>query len=401
MKTPVHIEIAGEQVYVGQLFHQFARGKETSSFEYSAEYLNHPHAYKISPELELYSGPQPGYGALPAAFSDSAPDRWGRNLIAKAIREQEPLRRLTELDYLLGVSDETRIGAFTFDVTPSELVGSLAEIPPLVELPRLLAASRLPEEGELFAVKELLGAGSASLGGARPKAQVRQGDDLWIAKFPHKSDEWDVLAFEKLALTLAAAMGIAVPETKLLRIDGSSVLLSKRFDRRGNCRIGYQSFMTALLKRDGEPADYLEIAEELSLISTMPSRDLQELFRRIALSVAIRNTDDHLRNHGLIRSGSGWALSPVFDVNPTPISEGSLRATSIAGAVGTENEIAALVEHCGYFDLSRSQARQILLELSAALDSTAAMGEELDIPQASLRPFLEVFGDSQKLIAAI
>lgn len=399
MKVNVQIEIAGEQILAGNLFHQYARGKESSSFEYSAQYLNHPGAYKISPELDLYSGPQPALGPVPAAFTDSAPDRWGRNLIAKAIREIEPLRRITELDYLLGVSDATRIGALSFDGLGPRLTSEETTVPALIELPRLLAASRQHEAGDMLAVKELLGAGSASLGGARPKAQVRDGVHLWIAKFPHGSDQWDVMAFEKLALDLAKDFGISAPETKLVSIAGRSVLLSKRFDRSDARRIGYQSLMTALLRSDGEGADYLEIAEQITLNSERISFDLNELFRRIALNVAIRNTDDHLRNHGLLRSSVGWVLSPVFDLNPNPISETSLRATSVAGAIGPEAEVAALVEHCEYFDLSRSKAKEVLLELSSALGQTDHIAAQLGISKQHLAPFNEVFANSQDLLA--
>lgn len=403
MKVAVRVEIGGQEIAVGNLFHQFSRGRESASFEYAAEYLNHPGAYKISPELELYSGPQPGFGSLPAAFSDAAPDRWGRNLIAKAIRENNPLRRITELDYLLGVSDQSRIGALRFSGPDTEsdpqLSPDSSEIPPIIELPRLLAASRLEADDEMSAVKQLLGAGSASLGGARPKAQVRLGDDLWIAKFPHAADQWDVMAFEKLALDLAGSAGISVPETQLVMIDGHPVLLSKRFDRAGGRRIGYQSFMTALLKRDGDPADYLEIAEQLSLISDRVSHDLHELFRRVALNIAIRNTDDHLRNHGIVRLRNGWALSPAFDLNPNPVSESAIRATSVAGAIGTEAEIAALVANCEYFDLSRSKAKEVLGEVSAALSRTDEFAGRLGLSRGQLDPFAELFVLSRNFLS--
>lgn len=395
------MELAGESIFVGTLFHQFSRGKESSTFEYSAEYLNHPSAFTISPELELYSGPQPGIGPLPAAFTDCAPDRWGRNLIAKAIRENEPLRRLTELDYLLGVGDDSRIGALRFEENSFELGAEGKAIPPLIELPRLLAASRLVADSELNAIKQLLGAGSASLGGARPKAQVLDGEDLWIAKFPHNSDSWDVMAMEKLALDLADSIGIAVPQTRLVSVDGQSVLLTKRFDRVSSLRVGYQSLMTALLKTDGEQADYLEVAELLSIVSEQVTSDLQELFKRIALSIAIRNTDDHLRNHGLLRTGHGWRLSPVFDINPNPISETSLRATSIAGAIGPEAEFAALVEHSEYFDLSRSEAKVTLLAVSDALGNAPKIAASLGINKQALGPFSQVFAQSQQLIAGV
>lgn len=398
MRLEVGVEVNGRILNAGWLFHDFQRGKEFSTFEYSAGYLSDKHSYNLSPEFELYSGAQPSFFALPASFSDSAPDRWGRNLIAKKIRADEPLRKISELDYLLGVSDESRIGAMRFSDPINAQAGQSEQIPPLIELPRLLAASRLQESGDFAAVKELLGAGSASLGGARPKAQIRDLGDLWIAKFPHQSDEWDVMAFEKLALDLAASYGITTPESRLVNLDGKSVLLSRRFDRKNNSRIGYQSFMTALLKSDGGTADYLELAEHISRVGTGVTRDLRQLYLRLALSIAIRNTDDHLRNHALLRNPQGWDLSPAFDINPNPFMQTELRATTIAGASGAEAEFNALIDNAQYFDMDRSKALGLLRELPLVLDLASQICVELGISKAEFEPFREVFENNRRLI---
>jgi serine/threonine-protein kinase HipA len=124
-------------------------------------------------------------------------------------------------------------------------------------------------------------------------------------------------------------------------------------------RLGYLSALTLLGAVDGEQRDYLEIAAAISQISAQPSVDLRELFLRIAFSVTVNNTDDHLRNHGFIFRDGGWRLSPLFDVNPNPDAHAA-RTTSIGGAITHDESIKALLEHCGEFRLEATEAHAIM-----------------------------------------
>lgn len=137
---------------------------------------------------------------------------------------------------------------------------------------------------------------------------------LAIAKFPSpQTDEWDVIRWEAVALTLAANAGITVPAYELHVIEKRPVLIVRRFDRDTTRRIGYVSAMTMLQAEDGEQASYLEIAQVLEERSPDAGSDLRELWRRIVFTILISNTDDHLRNHGFLRkSTAGWSLSPAF-----------------------------------------------------------------------------------------
>lgn len=170
----------------------------------------------------------------------------------------------------------------------------------------------------MTAIKDLLDAGSGSLGGTRPKASVRNGDCLLIAKFPCHHDDWDVMAWEKTALDLAERAGIGTPPREITLVGGKAVLILERFDRDRDRRLGDMSAMTMVERHDGIPGDYLEVAETLTEFGSRTGEDhLRQLWRRIAFWTAIHNTDDHLRNHGFLRDGSsGWRLSPVCDVNP-------------------------------------------------------------------------------------
>lgn len=378
----IYIDTAGEPVRAGVAYFTARRSGVSTTFTYDPSYLAGATTADLEPGLPRVAGQQYVDG-LPGAFADSSPDRWGRNLIDKRRRavQRETTRRLpaaTAIDYLVGVSDITRQGdlRFTARDDPDGFLAPGHDVPKLVSLPTLLnAADEVGRSGvqtgdDLGAVKSLLDAGSGSLGGARPKASVRADDGrLLIAKFPHPGDDWDVMAWEKTALDLAEAAGITTPVRRLTKVGSRSVLLLGRFDRSGSSRIGYISAMTLLGARDGDERDYADIAEALPAYGASVKRDLAELFRRVVFSVAIHNTDDHLRNHGLLRAEGGWSLSPVFDINPDP-DIGKRRVTGIVGSV--DDDPAALLAFAGECRLSPQQAR---VQVEAVATAVAAWRE--------------------------
>jgi serine/threonine-protein kinase HipA len=371
----VAVEIGGETVEAGTAYFTRRRGTLSTAFRYSEDYLARPDAYALDPGLPMFRGAH-NVSGLPGAFSDCAPDRWGRNLISKrvrvqALRDGRVAPTLSEVDYLTRVSDRTRQGALRFRAPDTEsFLDPDDDVPKLVELPALLnAADRVArDDDDLAAIKVLLTAGTGTLGGARPKASVREGDLLYIAKFPHHADSWDVIAWETTALDLAEHAGIEVPLRRLERIDGRAVLLLERFDRdTSGDRIGYLSAMTMVEGRDGDAGrDYVELAETMPEYASHTVAELRELWRRIAFSIAIHNTDDHLRNHGFLRSGRGWRLSPAFDVNPNP-DVAEHRTTAIGGATARRDELDGLMVSADVFGLDQREAAVIL---SAVFEAT-------------------------------
>ena len=373
----VFTSLAGEadEVLVGTCRFGLRRGKISCSFAYSDAYLEKK-AYAIDPALPLRSAFYHCEG-MPGAMRDSSPDRWGRHLIdRRAIAEAQAtgaaLRTTDEIDYLLGVFDSTSQGALRYSIPGSDERFSVNnEVPPVIELKRLLFASNEIARGNEgnAQVKELLDAGSGSLGGARPKASVVDEGKLLLAKFSHPGDEWDVMAWEKTALDIAGDAGMAVPSSKLVRIGSDSVLLLERFDRSGSLekgeRIPYLSAMTLIGAHDGEHCDYATVADALTVWASNPNRELAELFRRVVLSVALHNTDDHLRNLGLIRKEGGWVLAPVFDVNINPAAA-RVRATSIFGEAG-KNEVEGLDSFGEICGLSAEAKAQIVGETLASV----------------------------------
>lgn len=327
------------KIKVGCLFADYQRGVEKFSFEYDKEFLQSEFAGTFFDcDLQLYSGRQylPLEKSLFGVFSDTAPDRWGRLLMKRreriAANEEGRLkpRPLNESDFLLGVYDEARMGALRFSlVEDGEYLSSEKDLstPPFENLRTLEEASREFEKDENLLdgkwLKQLLAPGS-SLGGARPKATVKDVDgSLWIAKFSSKHDEYDSGAWEKTVHDLAKLCGLNVPESRLMKFSKfGSTFLVKRFDREGIKRIHFMSAMTALGKKDGANASdgtgYLDIAAFIGAYGAAPQEDLKELWKRIVFNMAVSNTDDHLRNHGFVLTSKGWRLSALYDVNPIP-----------------------------------------------------------------------------------
>lgn len=174
------------------------------------------------------------------------------------------------------------------------------------------------------------------------------------------------MAWEKTTLDLAESAGIRVPQSSLTRVDGRSVLLLDRFDRVGSGRVPYMSAMTLLEARDGDSSDYTEIAETLPEVGAATTADLNELWRRVAFSVLVNNTDDHLRNHGFLHERGGWRLSPAFDMNPNP-DAGAIRQTGIGGSYLREDAIESLRAYAKEFGLDPGTAETLLREVASAV----------------------------------
>lgn len=324
------------QICLGKLYVQNERGRETCSFEWSDECLKKNQSLPVlDPRLTagMY-GRQYAGNRFFGMFSDSCPDRWGRLLMTRreSIRAKEEGRRaakLLESDFLLGVHDEGRMGALRFKLEPDGpfLADDAAlAAPPWTELRKLQDASLHFEKDEGMESRwlSMLLAPGSSLGGARPKATVKdENGDLWIAKFPSRHDEEDAGAWEMVAHDLAMLCHLRVPEARALRLteDGTTFLV-RRFDRQQGKRIHMASAMTMLNQTDNaHDSSYLDIADWLSSNSVEPQDDLPELWKRMTFNILISNTDDHLRNHGFLLLGDGWHLSPLYDVNPNPIGE--------------------------------------------------------------------------------
>jgi len=402
-----------EPALMGTLRCQSSRTGDILSFAYDDGWLKRPAAFTFDPDLALLTGPQyPGPDRTNfAIFLDSSPDRWGRVLMQKRenLRARQQARRagsLTEWDFLLGVHDETRLGALRFrDPDSGQFIDSDNQFaaPPITSLHDLQAASL---EFEIHADDEehpdyqrwlaQLFAPGTSLGGARPKASVSDEDGaLCLAKFPSRQDRRDVGAWELVAHRLAARAGVNVPATRALRVPESAytTFLAKRFDRTpDNGRLAFVSAMTLTQRRDGEPgASYIELIDLLQSQGANTREDSRELFRRVVFSILIHNTDDHLRNHGFFIGARGITLSPAFDLNPSiERDELSLAINEVDCACDVS---IALEAHADY-GVSKTEAEAIIARTTRAVAKWRHEADKLRVPRAEQNMMAAAFGTS-------
>ena len=396
-------ESISKPTLIGILNADLLRGKEIFSFEYDSLWLK-TQQFFLDPDLMLYKGRQYTQHdkTLFGIFTDSCPDRWGRLLMTRreaifAREENRTPKKLLESDFLLGIQDSARMGALRFktDLDAAFLAeDSKDSIPVRTCIRELEQAAYLIEKDDLTFedekkwLKILLQPGS-SLGGARPKATVQDSDgNLWIAKFPSKHDEYDMGAWEMVTHELALICGLNVPEAKCESFSkNGSTFLVKRFDRSAEKkRIHFVSAMTVLGKTDGNDAQdgtsYLDIAQCIQQLGSKPKEDLTELWKRIVFSIAVTNTDDHLRNHGFLFDGKGLRLSPMYDVNPNPDGVGlSLNIDEMNNSLDFE----LAIEASKYFGIKKDDASKIALNIQNEIRQWKNIAEKLNISRASIR----------------
>ncbi len=396
-KILVYISLSNENYFVGTLWSHFNRGRETSDFEYSKDWLKNPKAFSLEPALFLGAGKQvnPRQTPLFGSFGDSAPDTWGRILMRRyeaqiAKDENRSPRTLNEIDYLLYVNDYARQGALRFRTEDNNdflFPGNLKSIPPLVNLTKLLAATeKVVDFEERNSDLQLLLAPGSSLGGARPKASVIDKDgNLCIAKFPKKDDYTNNVLWEAVALTLAKNCGLNVQEWSLHKAGKKNVIVLKRFDRNGNTRIPFLSAMSMLnaIDNDSQTHSYLDIADAIRQNGAVPKEDLKELWKRIVFSILISNTDDHLRNHGFLYvNETGWKLSPLYDVNPSCDNKNVL-STYITETDNSQSLDLAL-EVCEYFEISIENAKTIILDMKNKIKNWKTVAKQFGLSKSEI-----------------
>lgn len=397
-------------IQVGVLSAHFAKAKKAFSFEYHKDWLGKGLYQNLDPDISFYSGPQyPTDKENFGIFLDSMPDTWGKTLMKRreaqdARARGEKARTLYEIDYLLGVYDESRMGALRFKIdengpfldddeqNPTPPWSSLGDLQKAVE--QLESDTQNEETRQWLAV--LIAPGS-SLGGARPKANILGKDkSLWIAKFPSKTDTVDKAAWEFLAYRLATACGIEMSESKIERISGPyHTFLTQRFDRKKDERIHFASAMTMTGNNEetlkGQTASYLDIVDVIENYGTNVEANLHQLWRRVVFNIAISNTDDHLRNHGFILNEKGWELSPAYDLNPSFEKDGlALNIDMDDNAL--DFELAKSVGE--FFRLSEDEMDSIVNEVVAVVKDWKVVAKGFGIKKSEMELMSRAFKTS-------
>jgi serine/threonine-protein kinase HipA len=380
--------------------------QESGYLAYGLGYLERPAAQALNPLLlplqrETFRLParllRDG-GALPLSIKDALPDAWGLRVLANELGGRLP----SEREQLL-LTNEDRVGAMVFSES--------RDMPPPAELPNnelaqlADAVRRLQYDMEIPAPLKRLLLRGGSLGGARPKASFTHKHALWLAKFPAAGDPLDVQALEATALGLAMRCGIQVPQFMTMPLGrGETAFLSRRFDRFGENaqhRLHYLS-ASALLDIPYESSDgsYVEFARVIRRLSMRPGADLKELFRRMIFNLLIDNTDDHLKNHGMLCSGGGrYLLSPAFDVVPQLTNLG-YQMLSIDGST-QESSLELAIQSAAHFDLSADQASAIIKEIADIVYGQWWLHAKLqDVPEMLRKRLENCFGRQKEIIGA-
>jgi serine/threonine-protein kinase HipA len=365
---------ATEPVVAGRLE---AAGKLVN-FNYGQSYLRRPDAIPLYlPELPLESGqisPLAGM-SIAGAVADAGPDAWGQRVIMNRVlgagaRDEDPAA-LSPLTYLLE-SGSDRIGALDFQASPSEYVGRRGGIASLEEL--MQSAERVEAGVRLSPALDAALLGGSSVGGARPKALLEDGERSLIAKFSSINDRYAVVKGEFAAMQLAALVGLDAAGVELTQVLGKDVLLVERFDRPEPGRRRAVVSALTILELDEMLARYASYADLAHIVRERFSdaaATLRELFARITLNVLVGNNDDHARNHAGFWDGRELTLTPAYDICPPPRSGGEARQAMAIGADGFQmSQVAGCVGAAATYLLSEAEAREIVDRQIAVIESS-------------------------------
>ena len=329
------------------------------------------------------------------AVDDARPDRWGERII----RKFEVSPRMSVLEYLLFVGDD-RYGALgvsravahyaPWQQSPMPKIDSLDEMAQVVR--KVLTNEPVPE-----AQRRLIRPG-ASLGGARPKSLVEIDGDAWLVKFS-EGEEIDTPLVEHATMQLARLCGVNTADTRVFTVGSGHAVTVRRFDRVnrfGKARIHAVSSNVAL-KATGNELSYVSLAQLLRRVAPAAAIAGQQaqLFRRMVFNILIDNTDDHEKNHALLRQPDGsYLLAPAFDVVPS--AQGLGYQAMAIGEQGTVSSLANALSSARLFGLKDSAARQIVGSICEQVDGWKAhftglgvSGHDIDV--------LAQYIDGQKL----
>jgi len=340
-------------------------------FNYGRSYLARAAAISIyDPELPLREGEIPLNDSmqLPSCIRDASPDAWGRRVIINRMTglkgTDAAAVELDELTYLLE-SGSDRIGALDFQASATAYAPRQRQGATLSEL--MQSAERVEKGVPLSPELDLALQHGTSLGGARPKALIEDGDKKFIAKFSAANDLYNVVKAEFIAMRLAARVGLNVAPVTLAHALGKDVLMVGRFDRRftnhGWQRRGMVSALTILELDENEAryASYEDLATEIRHRFADPKETLEEMFGRVVFNVLCGNTDDHARNHAAFWDGKTLSLTPAYDICPQSRTGGEASQAMLITGNQRFSQVAVCLQAASQFLLTQERATEIVV----------------------------------------
>jgi len=387
----------------------------SSSFAYGLNYLKRTDAIEVDPvSLSLENKEQvqgkrlfPHHGlSLFGGIRDAAPDAWGRRVIESKIRV--PANSLPESQYLLHAGSD-RVGALDLRASlqdrPTQGVTAIHDVEYLMD-----AADRIEDGLPIPASLEAIFVDGTALGGARPKASVRDEDGvLWLAKFSSRNDGYDVPIIEYATLRLAAEIGLNVPPVGMTRLGKRNVMFIRRFDRfwsvpgvavdlkepkfndvptKGQLehRLGFVSGLTLVGcdETESRSKSYADLAQAIRkhCHPSVIRADNAELFKRMVFNIFVSNDDDHLRNHGFVRDARlrSWRLSPLYDVLPRPSLASERYLHLGTGPLGRLATLDNAIETHEMFTLSRTEACEMIAQVWRVVRQWRGYFEDFGVP---------------------
>ena len=365
---------------VGEL--GLAAGGRAVSLRYSPNWLRS--GFPLSEDLPLVDDlfvPREKDCAA-GAVDDARPDRWGE----RVIRKFEATPRLSILEFLLFAGD-ARCGALGVSLRaeayepwrsgPLPSLDSLQEMAEVVQ--KVLSDEAVPE------LQRRLVMPGASLGGVRPKSLITINGEPWLVKFS-EGEEINTPLIEHATMALARLCGVEVAQTQALPVGTGHAVAVRRFDRAGQARLHAVSAHVAL-RAAGEEFGYPQLAQLLRRVAPAEAIRSQQaqLFRRMVFNILMDNTDDHEKNHALLRQANGhYRLSPAFDVVPS--AHGLGYQAMLVGDQATESTLVNALSQARQFGLTADAARAVIKEVSAgvagwkgAFTAKGVMGRDIDL----------------------
>lgn len=352
-----------------------------SEFRYDGAYLQERRGFALDPyALPLQAATHAFSAGIPLVMEDALPDTWGRAIIAReynlAPQDCHPAALLRYLRNPLGALSFAPMGG-----------GRAARDLPDAPIPRLSDLAGVEQNIEAWEARNLsreviaaIRAGS-SLGGARPKVLVREDGGGWIAKFPSREDDFDVVRSEYVCLAIARASGLTVPEHRLIAVNSKPVLLVRRFDESASGR-WHMASMKTLMAGKNAPSSYVGMSAVVRELSAAVAEDVVRLFRWMLVNIVVGNIDDHLKNFSMLRDDGGWLLSPAYDITPAALANKGFggRFHSINFDDGNSpprhGEVIQLGRDMG---LTRHQVKESMAAVRDAVEgSREGLGEVLD-----------------------
>lgn len=383
----IETTINGKDVPVGTL----SKNDEILMFQYDLDTWIKQVGYEIDPALPLDAYPNQctvdqAWGFL----TDMGTDSWGKRLQDLASQGNY----LDEIDYVIGISDYTRLGALRIKNEKGEYLSPEKNVPHLTSLKSLEEAIVRTEKGlETSADIALLLMPGSSLGGAHPKAVVEHDGKLYLAKFQSRFDAIRVSSWEAVMMQLSKNAGIRTANFELIGAETDRpVLISERFDRNGAVRIPFMSAKT-MMQADKEHVtrSYLGLIQKTNSFSCEPKKDSLEIWKRMMFNVLAGNTDDHLLNHGFIRIDKGWRVSPAYDLNPDPRYnfENRFHMLPFVDAVNKpiNTDLEMLLDIADQAGINKNDRNQALQQIVTSIDSWEQVARSYKLQPHEIQKF--------------